>query len=71
MEKEASSTLRTSRAVTHPGTIRALRSLTSEFGWDPVHSTQYGRWRNAHLLLRYHSLYVETIIFNILGCVVR
>ena len=41
--KKASSTLRTSRAVTHPSTIRAFRRLTSEFGWDPVFSTQYGR----------------------------
>ena len=43
MSKKASSTLRTSRAVTHPSTIRALRCLTSEFGRDPVFSTQYGR----------------------------
>ena len=47
--KKVSSTLRTSRAVTHPSTIRALRGLTSEFRWDPVHSTQYGRWRIENL----------------------
>ena len=44
-KQKASSTLRTSRAVTHPSTIRAFRRLTSEFGWDPVFSTQYGRWQ--------------------------
>ena len=42
---KASSTLRASRAVPHPGTDRALRRLTSEFGRDPVHSTRYGRWQ--------------------------
>ena len=44
-QEKASSTLRASRAVPHPGTDRALRRLTSEFGRDPVHSTRYGRWR--------------------------
>ena len=34
---------RCSRAVPHPSTERAQRSLTSEFGWDPVHYTWYGR----------------------------
>ena len=43
--EKASSTLRSSRAVPHPSTNRALRRLTSEFGRDPVHSTRYGRWR--------------------------
>ena len=43
--RKVSSTQRTSRAVTHPSTIRALRRLTSEFGWDPVLSTQCGRWQ--------------------------
>ena len=43
--QKASSTLRSSRAVPHPSTNRALRRLTSEFGRDPVHSTRYGRWR--------------------------
>ena len=47
--KKASSTLRTSRAVTHPSTIRALWCLTSEFGRDPVFSSQYGRWRVSEL----------------------
>ena len=42
---KADSTLRSSRAVPHPSTNRALRRLTSEFGRDPVHSTRYGRWR--------------------------
>ena len=40
---KADSTLRSSRAVPHPSTNRALRRLTSEFRRDPVHSTRYGR----------------------------
>ena len=47
-QEKASSTLRASRAVPHPGTDRALRRLTSEFGRDPVHSTRYGRWHHLH-----------------------
>ena len=43
--KKASSTLRTSQAVPHPSTDRAFGCLTSEFGWDRVCSTEYGRWR--------------------------
>ena len=43
--EKASSTLRSSRAVPHPSTNRALRRLTSEVGRDPVHSTRYGRQR--------------------------
>ena len=39
----AGSTLRSSQAVPHPSTNRALRRLTSEVGRDPVHSTRYGR----------------------------
>ena len=39
----ADSTLRSSQAVPHPSTNRALRNLTSEFGRDPVHWTRYGR----------------------------
>ena len=41
----ADSTLRSSRAVPHPSTNRALRRLTSEVRRDPVHSTRYGRRR--------------------------
>ncbi|EWS76642.1 hypothetical protein TTHERM_000200570 (macronuclear) [Tetrahymena thermophila SB210] len=33
----------TSQAVPHLSTNPALRRLTSEFEWDPVFSTQYGR----------------------------
>jgi hypothetical protein len=40
---KADSTLRTSQAVPHPSTNRALRRLTSEVRRDPVHSTRYGR----------------------------
>ena len=42
---KAGSTQRSSRAVPHPSTNRALRRLTSEVGRDPVHSTRYGRQR--------------------------
>ena len=44
---KADSTLRTSQAVPHPSTNRALCRLTSEVGRDPVHSTRYGRQRTA------------------------
>ena len=43
---KAGSTLRSSRAVPHPSTNRALRRLASEVGRDPVYSTRYGRQRN-------------------------
>jgi hypothetical protein len=49
--QKASSTLRSSRAVPHPSTNRALRRLTSEFGRDPVHSTRYGRWRQLMIFI--------------------
>ena len=39
---KADSTLRSSQAVPHPSTDRALRRLTSEVERDPVHSTWYG-----------------------------
>ena len=42
---KADSTLRSSQAVPHPSTDRALRRLTSEVERDPVHSTWYGRQR--------------------------
>ena len=47
---KAGSTLRSSRAVPHPSTNRALRRLTSEVGRDPVHSTRYGRQRQFSCL---------------------
>ena len=52
---KAGSTLRSSRAVPHPSTNRALRRLTSEVGRDPVHSTRYGRqrWQPIHVRLTY------------------
>ncbi len=43
--QKANNTPRASRAVPHLSTNRAFRRLTSEFGWDRVHSTKYGRWR--------------------------
>ena len=45
---KADSTLRSSQAVPHPSTNRALRCLTSEVERDPVHSTRYGRQRTFH-----------------------
>ena len=50
--RKADSTLRSSRAVPHPSTNRALRRLTSEVRRDPVHSTRYGRQRNYLRALR-------------------
>ena len=42
---KADSTLRSSQAVPHPSTNRALCRLTSEVRRDPVHSTRHGRQR--------------------------
>ena len=56
LEEKADSTLRSSRAVPHPSTNRALRRLTSEVGRDPVHSTRYGRQRNSYLPLQMPAL---------------
>ena len=39
-------TLRASQTVPHSSTNRALCRLTSEFRWDRVYSTQYGRSRH-------------------------
>ena len=44
-KEKADSTRRSSRAVPHPSTNRALRRLTSEVRRDPVYSTRYGRQR--------------------------
>ena len=46
-KRKADSTRRSSQAVPHPSTNRALRRLTSEVGRDPVHSTRYGRQRKV------------------------
>ena len=43
---KADSTLRSSQAVPHPSTNRALCCLTSMVERDPVHSTRYGRRRH-------------------------
>ena len=45
--RKADSTLRSSQAVPHPSTNRALCCLTSEVERDPVHSTWYGRRRET------------------------
>jgi hypothetical protein len=47
---KADSTQRSSQAVPHPSTNRALRCLTSEVERDPVHSTRYGRRRYMNSL---------------------
>ena len=47
-QRKADSTLRSSQAVPHPSTNRALRRLTSEVERDPVHSTRYGRQRRLY-----------------------
>ena len=55
-EKEkADSTLRSSRAVPHPSTNRALRRLTSEVRRDPVYSTRYGRQQQLSLSSRHEG----------------
>ena len=61
-KKKADSTLRTSRAVPHPSTDRALCRLTSEVRRDPVHSTRYGRQRKClyNLPLTCTCNYLET-----------
>ena len=53
--KKADSTLRSSQAVPHPSTNRALCCLTSEVERDPVHSTRYGRRRNLPCCLHFSS----------------
>ena len=45
---KADSTLRSSQAVPHPSTNRALCRLTSEVERDPVYSTRYGRQRKLY-----------------------
>ena len=45
--EKADSTRRSSQAVPHPSTNRALCRLTSEVERDPVHSTRYGRQRKG------------------------
>ena len=57
LKQKASSTLRTSQAVPHPSTDRAFGCLTSEFRWDRVCSTEYGRWRKYAALNWSQSLF--------------
>ena len=47
--EKADCTRRSSQAVPHPSTNRALCRLTSEVRRDPVHSTRYGRQRGFGL----------------------
>ena len=47
------STLKSSQAVPHPSTNRALCRLTSEVERDPVHSTRYGRQRRTSLTISF------------------
>ena len=53
---KADSTLRSSQAVPHPSTDRALRCLTSEVKRDPVHSARYGRRRHVRCRIRIGTL---------------
>ena len=53
--EKADSTLRSSQAVPHPSTNRALRRLTSEVGRDPVYSTRYGRQRSVRSAAAWHK----------------
>ena len=55
---KADSTLRTSQAVPHPSTNRALCRLTSEVGRDPVHSTRYGRQRKSRNVCELENLFM-------------
>ena len=58
---KADSTRRSSQAVPHPSTNRALRRLTSEVGRDPVHSTRYGRQRKT--CFQYNTTFLAFIGF--------
>ena len=55
---KADSTLRTSQAVPHPSTNRALCRLTSEVGRDPVHSTRYGRQQKSRNVCELENLFM-------------
>jgi hypothetical protein len=48
-KREMDTTPDCSRVVPHPSTKPAQCSLTSEFGWDLVHSAWYGRIRKSSL----------------------
>ena len=69
IQVKADSTLRSSRAVPHPSTDRALRRLTSEVRRDPVHSTRYGRQRKQCLCILYDaggpSKHASTVLRNL------
>ena len=55
--QKADCTLRSSQAVPHPSTNRALRRLTSEVGRDLVYSTRYGRQRYYNIGLKFNLLF--------------
>ena len=56
--RKADSTLRSSQAVPHPSTNRALCRLTLEVERDPVHSTRYGRQRTQEKIkIRLHHIH--------------
>jgi len=42
-----------SLTVTHPSTNQTQRCLTSLIGREAVHSTWYGRWHEAFVMLVY------------------
>ena len=68
--EKADSTLRSSQAVPHPSTNRALCCLTSEVERDPLHSTRYGRRRNTFcdMLQRRRGKIGETMCVDICIC---
>ena len=70
---KADSTLRSSQAVPHPSTDRALCRLTSEVRRDPVHSTRYGRQRRWYTCktqrpLAFHSPNSDAHCCPLQGC---
>ena len=67
---KADCTLRSSQAVPHPSTNRALRRLTSEVGRDLVYSARYGRQRSMYKKPRFPEpcLPAPTYIYHVCIC---
>ena len=67
---KADCTLRSSQAVPHPSTNRALRRLTSEVGRDLVYSARYGRQRSMCKKPRFPEpcLPAPTYIYHVCIC---
>ena len=62
--KKADSTLRSSQAVPHPSTNRALRRLTLEVGRDPAHLARYGRQRMSICFVHHVVLMSTFAVFG-------